>query len=130
MSGTRKLAEASRDDVWGTGFYLGHVHCVEPIKWINQGFLGQMLSKLRAELQTNNSNITQAMGTSMSPTLPSKDPLMTPAMATVSTPQYPTGSTSISMSMPTPTPIADRLRNIANTVNNPATSNAATVPVM
>ena len=117
MSGNKKLAEASRDDVWGTGFYLGHVNCADPNKWINQGILGQMLCKLRTELQTNNTNISHVMGT-CGPSVSSRQGLTN--CSSYNSYEYflslITGSTS--MSMPTPTPIADRLRNIASTAES------------
>ena len=121
MSGNKKLAEASRDDVWGTGFYLGHVHCADPDKWINQGILGQMLCKLRAELQQNNTNISQVMNTcgpitSQGGNVPN---ISTTPSANVH--QYAMGNTTLSM--PTPTPIADRLRSIADSVKQPSTPN-------
>ena len=121
MSGNKKLAEASRDDVWGTGFYLGHVHCADPDKWINQGILGQMLCKLRAELQQNNTNISQVMNTcgpitSQGGNVPN---ISTTPSANVH--QYVMGNTTLSM--PTPTPIADRLRSIADSVKQPSTPN-------
>ena len=127
MSGNKKLAEASRDDVWGTGFYLGHVHCAEPTKWINQGILGRMLCKLREELQVSNSNITQAMHLGVPSNLLAKDvpvSLVTPVTST-SAPQYSAEGTSIL----TPTPIADRLRNIANTANQLTTPNVAATSI-
>ena len=122
MSGNKKLAEASRDDVWGTGFYLGHAHCADPDRWVNQGILGQMLCKLRAELQHNNTNISHVMSTCGHITSQGMDSsntsISTPAVAN----QHSMGSAT--MSMPSPTPIADRLRSIADTVNVPTTPNA------
>ena len=124
MSGNKKLAEASRDDVWGTGFYLGHVHCTEPTKWINQGILGRMLCKLRTELQSSNTNIAQAMhsGVPSNPIANEVHASLATSVPSTPTPHYPADGTSISTS----TPIADRLRNIANTASQPTTPNAAT----
>ena len=121
MSGNKKLAEASRDDVWGTGFYLGHVHCADPDKWINQGILGQMLCKLRAELQQNNTNISQVMNTCGSITSQGGNVPNTLTTPSANVHQYAMGNTTLSM--PTPTPIADRLRSIADSVKQPSTPN-------
>ena len=127
MSGSKKLAEASRDDVWGTGFYLGHVHCADSNKWINQGILGQMLCKLRAELQNNNTNISHVLSTCGPTTSQGKDSPNTLITPPANAHQYTMGSTT--MSMPTATPIADRLRSIADTANHPTTPNATASPV-
>ena len=123
MSGNKKLAEASRDDMWGTGFYLGHVHCADPNKWVNQGILGQMLCKLRAELQHNNTNISHVMSTCGHITSQGMDSPNTSISPPAIANQHTMGSTT--MSMPTPTPIADRLRSIADTANLPTTPNVA-----
>ena len=126
-SGNKKLAEASKDDVWGTGFYLGHACCADPDKWINQGILGRMLSKLRAELQANNTTLTQALHNSVPLSHPDNEvptSLATPTAKVANTPHYSAGKTSTPTSTPMPTPIADRLRSIANTVNPPPMPNA------
>ena len=60
-TGEKNLVEASYDDVWGTGQYLGSKDCLNQTKWKSLGILGRILMKIRSErkrLQMDTSDIS------------------------------------------------------------------------
>ena len=47
------LAEASYDELWGTGKPFFHKECTTQSKWTSTGILGEMLMEIRAKLRPN-----------------------------------------------------------------------------
>ena len=61
-TGDKKIAEACRDTIWGTGITLNHDNCLKQEHWKNQGLLGEILEDIRNKLirrvEQNNMEIT------------------------------------------------------------------------
>ena len=49
-TGTKRIVECASDRLWGTGVPLGDPECLDPMKWISQGILGQILEYIRDEV--------------------------------------------------------------------------------
>ena len=54
-TGNKKIVECCSDKLWGNGVPLHEEDCLQPLKWSQQGLLGEILVDIRA-------NITDIMG--------------------------------------------------------------------
>ena len=55
-TGDKKIAEACRDTIWGTGIALNHNNCLKQEHWKNQGLLGEILEDIRDKLIRRDDN--------------------------------------------------------------------------
>ena len=55
-TGTRTIIECCYDDIWGNGKPLSDPNCINPSSYTNQGILGEILERIRDEL--NNQSTT------------------------------------------------------------------------
>ena len=46
----KRIAECTKDPVWGCGMSLHNDHCLDTTKWTSQGIMGSILEKIRSEL--------------------------------------------------------------------------------
>ena len=76
-TGEKTLVEASYDEAWGTGQYLGSRDCLTESKWKSIGILGRILMRIRSEAQTssidqvNNDNMDTLTPADRDGTIPS-----------------------------------------------------------
>ena len=49
-TGIKRIVECASDRLWGTGVPLDDPECLNPMKWISQGILGQILECIRDEV--------------------------------------------------------------------------------
>ena len=49
-TGIKRIVECASDRLWGTGVPLGDPECLDPMKWISQGILGQILECIHDEV--------------------------------------------------------------------------------
>ena len=71
-TGEKTLVECSWDRVWGTGYPLSKLDCLDSNNWENQGLLGSMLMTVREKLKPATSLEAPHI---QPPTLDSKDPV-------------------------------------------------------
>ena len=62
-TGTRTIIECCYDDIWGNGKPLSDPNCINPSSYTNQGILGEILERIRDEL--NNQSTTTPIPMSM-----------------------------------------------------------------
>ena len=48
--GMKRIVECTSNQLWGTGVPLGDLECLDPMKWISQGILGQILECIHNEV--------------------------------------------------------------------------------
>ena len=46
----KRIAECSKDTVWGCGMSIHNENCLDTTKWISQGIMGSVLEEIRKEL--------------------------------------------------------------------------------
>ena len=62
-TGTRTIVECSVDKLWGTGIPIHVKNCLDPRTWTSQGLLGELLTRIRAELQADERISSSNQGT-------------------------------------------------------------------
>ena len=46
----KRIAECTKDTVWGCGMSIHNDNCLDTTKWTNQGIMGRLLEEIRSEL--------------------------------------------------------------------------------
>ena len=58
-TGNKTILECYYDDVWGNGVPLTNPKCIDPGSYKQQGILGEMLERIRMDLNTPQATSTQ-----------------------------------------------------------------------
>ena len=58
-TGNKTILECCYDDVWGNGVPLTNPKCIDPGNYKQQGILGEMLERIRMDLNTPQATSTQ-----------------------------------------------------------------------